>query len=340
MAGLYDDLPEPQSDNAQQLLVESEQRRHSDDAFDVGPRPEDAGASRLFALDDVTLQQIWGFLALPDVGNSLPAVCPLLKFLRGAWAVWQRFAAPLCRTRIQIMQLLHVHSRSLPELALLSESLGEAVDGFQGFRPRLPSFAPDLHALSYCELPIPRVVWSLHNEGLSKWRTACASVVNAEFALLPPWDRPPRRNFLPRKVHLLLGVSLWLPPQQVEAEHSFPVLYMNVALLEPAVFESLAERHPGGPPCLAATCEALLLRLDPGLRSSALEDDWSWRFCFGPEGYRHTGHGETEGYRCEVQSAGRRRWRPPELCFARVEEKAAQSLRVLLRCRRCVGLLE
>ena len=30
------------------------------------------------------------------------------------------------------MQLLHVHSRSLPELALLSESLGEAVDGFQG----------------------------------------------------------------------------------------------------------------------------------------------------------------------------------------------------------------
>ena len=43
----------------------------------------------------------------------------------------------------------------------------------------------------------------------------------------------------------------------------------NVALLEPAVFESLAERHPSGPPCLAATCEALLLRpLDPGLMST------------------------------------------------------------------------
>ena len=33
------------------------------------------------------------------------------------------------------------------------------------------------------------MVWSLHNEGLSKWRTACASVVNAEFAAWLKWER-------------------------------------------------------------------------------------------------------------------------------------------------------
>ena len=228
--------------------------------------------------------------------------------------------------------------RSLEELAHVSECLGKfAVEGFQGFRPRLPSFSPDLHALSYCELPIPRVVWSLHSEGLSRWRNTCAAVIDGEFALLPPWDRSPRKGFLPRKVRILLGVSLWLPPNEVAAEHSFPSLYLNAALLEPEKFEALAERHPSNPPCLAATCEALLLRMMPGTASTL--EEWSWRFCFGPEGYRHSGHGDLEGYRHEIGTPGQRRWRPPELCFAGLEE-SAQSLRLLLRSRRCIGLLE
>lgn len=220
----------------------------------------------------------------------------------------------------------------------MSECLGKfAVEGFQGFRPRLPSFSPDLHALSYCELPIPRVVWSLHSEGLSRWRNTCAAVIDGEFALLPPWDRSPRKGFLPRKVRILLGVSLWLPPNEVAAEYSFPSLYLNAALLEPEKFEALAERHPSNPPCLAATCEALLLRMMPGTASTL--EEWSWRFCFGPEGYRHSGHGDLEGYRHEIGTPGQRRWRPPELCFAGLEE-SAQSLRLLLRSRRCIGLLE
>ena len=339
MAGLYDDLPEPQTESQVSASVDVGAKQLQENSLEIGPRPEDAGSSKVFTLDDVSLQHILSFLALPDVGNVLPTVCPLLLFLRSSWADWRRFSQPLRRPKIRMMQLLNIQSRSLQELAHVSESLGRfAVEGFQGFRPRLPSFAPDLHALSYCELPIPRVVWSLHNEGLSKWRGTCAAVVDAEFALLPPWDRPPRKAFLPRKLRLLLGVSLWLPPDEVAAEHSFPSLYMNAALLEPEKFEALAERHPSNPPCLAATCEALLLRMTPGALSSTLED-WSWRFCFGPEGYRHAGHGDLEGYRNEIRTPGRRRWRPPELCFAAGEE-SAQSLRLLVRSRRCIGLLE
>ena len=340
MAGLYDDLPEPQSEKLPTAgQLESQKLQIESEAWDVGLRPEDPGNSKFFTLDDVSLQQVFSFLALPEIGRVLPAVCPLLRFLRSAWADWRGFAQPLQQSRIRVMQLLHVQSRSLCELAQEAQLLGKfAAEGFQGFRPRLPSFAPDLHDLCYCELPIPRVVWSLHNVGLSKWRSACAAVVDVSFALLPPWDRAPRRQLLPRRVQLLLGVSLWLPPNEVAAEHSFPSLYMNVALLEPEAFEALADRYPDNPPCLAATCEALLLRMVPN-NSSSLED-WSWRFCFGHLGYRHSGHGEMEGYRHEIQTPGRRRWRPPELCFTREDERSAQSLRVLLRSRRCLGLLE
>lgn len=343
MAGLYDDLPEPQADN-QTAGAGSDSNSFTNVQEEglnlgLGTRPEDAGGSKVFKLDDVILQHVLSYLALPDVGNALPAVCPLLLFLRSTWTDWRRFAQPLQRSRIRLMQLLNIHSRSLVELAHVAESLGKFAAEFQGFRPRLPSFAPDLHALSYCELPIPRVVWSLHNEGLSKWRNSCAAVVDGEFALLPPWDRAPRKAFLPRKVRILLGVSLWLPPTEVDAEHSFPSLYLNAALLEPEKFEALAERHPSNPPCLAATCESLLLRMPTDSTGSTLED-WSWRFSFGPEGYRHPGHGDLEGYRHEIQTPGRRRWRPPELCFAAAREENAQSLRLLLRSRRCIGLLE
>ena len=339
MAGLYDDLPEPQAESQTALSFGNNcSETQKDDFESLGPRP-DAGSSHVFKLDDVILQHMFSYLALPDVGNVLPAVCPLLLYLRSSWSDWRRFAQPLIlsRPRIQLTQLLNIHSRSLEELSHVSESLGKfAVEAFQGFR-RLPSFAPDLHALSYCELPIPRVVWSLHNEGLSRWRNACAAVVDGTFALLPPWDRVPRKAFLPKKVRILVGVSLWLPPNEVAAEHSFPSLYLNAILLEPEKFEALAERHPSNPPCLAATCEALLLRMMPGTASTL--EDWSWRFCFGPEGFRHAGHGDLEGYRHEIQTPGQRRWRPPELCFAAKEENA-QSLRLLLRSRRCIGLLD
>lgn len=340
MAGLYDDLPEPQSEQASGQVTSEKTEAHLEYDWKDVPRPKDPGNAKLFALDDVSLEHVLSFLSLLDLGNVLPAVCPLLLFLRGVWPEWRRFVQPLRRAGVETIQLLQVDTRSLAELCHLSECLNHfAAEGFRGFKPRLPSFAPDRHALSYRELPIPRVVWSLHSEGLSRWRRTCACVLEVSSALLPPWDRTPKRQLLPRKVRLLLGVSLWLPPNEVAAEHSFPSLYLNAALMDPEIFEALADRFPENPPCLAATCEALLLRMWADT-SSTLED-WSWRVCFGLLGYRHPGHGDMEGYRQEIQTPGRKRWRPPELCFAREEDRlAVSSLRILLRTRRCLGLLE
>ncbi|CAE7683017.1 alkbh5, partial [Symbiodinium sp. CCMP2456] len=318
-------------------LAETVRASALSDLRPLAKRPENVGSSKLFSLHEYTLQHTFGFLALPDIGNSLASVCRFLHWLRGDWPPWQRFAKALRKPRIRLSQLPSLQSLCLQELGDLAEALQRASKSFKGTN----LIPPDPHTFSYSELPLPRVVWSLHSEGYSKWRRVCSSLVDAEFAILPPWDRAPRRSFLPRKVQLHLGVSLYLPPEHVGAEDSFPLLCMKMALAEPQRFEAVAERHPQQPPCLAAKCDALLLRL-PSLGREATLEEWSCKeFCFGQEGYRHSGHGDLEGYRHEITARGKKRWRPPELCFARAgEERSSASLHLFLRSRRCLGLLE
>eukprot|EP00933_Yihiella_yeosuensis_P043959 TRINITY_DN3899_c0_g2_i2.p1 TRINITY_DN3899_c0_g2~~TRINITY_DN3899_c0_g2_i2.p1 ORF type:complete len:360 (-),score=59.87 TRINITY_DN3899_c0_g2_i2:206-1285(-) len=355
--GLYDDLPLP-ADEVAPVQNKTNSCKHEtllDESLLLKPRPADAGDSLLFLLDDVIIHQIFEFLALPEVGTALPATCRLVRFLRVIWIAWQRFEKPLRRERVRVEHLLNVHLRSLEELSELSEAIQEVIRSSPG-KHRLPSSSSDLKNYSYFELATPRVQWSLHNEGFSNWRS-CSDKVDVSFALLPPWDRHPRRRFLPQKVRLVVGISLWLPPSGADAEHSWPALWLNCSLEQPEVFEALAERHPDNPPCLAATCEAIAFRprfessqkKAEGLRSAELSalphaqvlEEWSCRFCFGPTGYRHVGHGETEGFDFEVSTVGRRRWRPPDLCFARVgEQPQDQGLHLLLQTRRCIGLLE
>merc|ERR1712192_62989 len=144
------------------------------------------------------------------------------------------------------------------------------------------------------------------------------------------------------------------PPEGVEPEHSYPVLKLCAALKGAQAFEALAAKHPSDPPCLAATCDAVIFRpcsrgsQDEGLdcsrdsdTSAAVLEEWSLRFCFGPRGFRHAGHGECDGYDAEFSAAGRRRWRPVELCYARAtpgsRETPFAGMRLLFRGRRCEG---
>lgn len=164
--------------------------------------------------------------------------------------------------------------------------------------------------------------------------------IDADFALLPPWNRASQRPLLPRRLRLLVGISLWLPPEGVDAARSFPALYLNVALEQPAALRALAAQHPAAPPCVSATCQAVLFR--PGEPASrGLMEEWGLRFCFGPEGYRHPGHGETDGYAIEAFAPGRRRWRPPNLCECLDGQRPQDAgLHLLLRACRCEGLLD
>ncbi|CAE7041950.1 alkbh5, partial [Symbiodinium sp. CCMP2592] len=297
---------------------------------------DNVGSSKLFSLHASTLLHALEFLALPEIGHSLASVCRFLQGLRGSWPPWKRFAEALRPTRIRLPSL---HSRRLEELGDLAEDLQRATKSFKGNQ----TIPPDPHTFSYSELPLPRVVWSLHSEGLSQWRRVCSSLVDAEFAILPPWDRAPRRSFLPRKVQMHLGVSLWLPPEEVgDPRDSFPMLKLRMALAEPQHFEALAERHPQQPPCISAKCDAVLLRL-PSLGREATLEEWNCQaFCFGQAGYHHSGYGALDGYRYETATRAKKRWRPPDLCFARAgEERSSASLHLLLRSRRCFeGLFE
>eukprot|EP00930_Biecheleria_cincta_P045277 TRINITY_DN31209_c0_g1_i1.p1 TRINITY_DN31209_c0_g1~~TRINITY_DN31209_c0_g1_i1.p1 ORF type:complete len:354 (-),score=33.64 TRINITY_DN31209_c0_g1_i1:135-1196(-) len=349
MAGLYDDLPEPASHTNAQVICTGTQFENEcrDQAHVTAQIRPDAGKSRFLTTDDATIHHVLSFLPLTDVGTAWPSCCRLMQYLREDWQDWRHFVRPLRdRIRIKVIQILQVQSRSIGELGKLSATLENvALEGFPGCKPRQPSSANDRDMHSYFELPTPRVVWSLQSEGITSWRGVCSLAIDAGYALLPPWDRGARRLHLPKKIQLLIGVSLWLPPVGADLEHSFPGLYMNVALALPEIFERLADRFPDSPPCLAANCAALIVK--PQDASSSLEttgmptlEDWTWRFCFGPEGYRHMGHGDTEGYRREITVAGRRRWRPPELCFARAGENRQASFCVLLRTRRSVGLLD
>merc|ERR1712110_543784 len=107
------------------------------------------------------------------------------------------------------------------------------------------------------------------------------------------------------------------------------------------LFESLASQYPDDPPCLAATVDAFLFRPKTEAAETPIVEEWSLRYCFGPESYRHTGHGETDGYRLEVKSEGRRKWRPPDLCYTKVGDAPRDTgLHLLVGARRCDGLLE
>jgi len=161
----------------------------------------------------------------------------------------------------------------------------------------------------------------------------------------------------PPQVRLRLGISYYLPPAGVCVEESFPMLKLCAVLENPQDFQLLADKHPSEPPCLAATCDALVFRPCPAASSdesgrqnsgstpqmsATVLEEWSLRFCFGPDGYRHTGHGECDGYAAEFRAAGQRRWRPVEHCYAKegLSDIPFPGLRLLFRARRCDGLLD
>ncbi|CAK0909885.1 unnamed protein product [Prorocentrum cordatum] len=298
--------------------------------------------TRFFAMDDLSVHLVWGFLPLPCVGRAVPAACRLMLWLREEWQAWQAFAQPLRRPgrTIRIARLLRAGERGVEHLAGLAAVLEEAaLRGFSG--APAPGGSGRL-ALQYGELAVPRVQWSLHSEGLSPWRGVCSLPLDAEWAVLPPWRKAVGGGL---RASLLLGVSLWLPPEGVSVADSFPGLMLSVTLQEPELLEALAERSPSEPPCLAAACDALLVR--GGGRAGAAGppalEEWRLRFCFGPQGHRHAGHGDLEGYRAEVRQMGRKRWRPPDLCYTPSWEQPCPGdagLRLLLRGRRCDGLLE
>eukprot|EP00401_Gymnodinium_catenatum_P052613 CAMPEP_0117540800 /NCGR_PEP_ID=MMETSP0784-20121206/43686_1 /TAXON_ID=39447 /ORGANISM="" /LENGTH=381 /DNA_ID=CAMNT_0005337467 /DNA_START=72 /DNA_END=1215 /DNA_ORIENTATION=- len=291
MAGLYDDLPEPASMGTQpdvDLVTHGAASQGAEAPRPERPRP--SGPSPIFSLDDASLHAVLGFLALPTVGRALPAVCPLLRWLREDWLSWQRFIAPLHRHKVQVTRLLRASSRGVEDLMPLAESIGAILlQGFGVGRRRRPlgcwgvggglanaGFAPAAvlgQSCHYGELSMPRVLWSLHTEGFTRWRGVCALTLDARFALLPPWSFAKRRALVPPRVLLHVGISLWLPPDGIEAAHSFPGLHLNVALAEPHAFETLAGTYPEDPPCLAATCDAVLFRPSGSDASAAVLED-------------------------------------------------------------------
>lgn len=342
MAGLYDDLPEPVL--AAAPAEASGQALPLSQSFGAGlpaeSRPAPTAVSRLFTLDDASVHMTLGFLSLSDIG-TVPSVCKLLQWLRESWLQWRRFIAPLRReVHVHVARLLGAESQSIEKLISLAADIEAAA--INGFRRKGHAYllgGVGGFSYSYGALPLQRVLWSLHSEGLTAWRGVCSMAVDGSFALLPPWGFERRRALLPEEVRLLVGISLWLPPEGAEAEHSYPLLYLNAALQEASAFEALAAQHEDNPPCVAATCEAVLFR--PGGGASAVVEEWSLRFCFGPVGFRHQGHGDTDGYRVEAYAAGRRRWRPPDLCYAPDGELSRDAgLHLILRARRCDGLLD
>jgi len=345
MAGLYDDLPEPASSTpaaASAPNAGSAAIAQRLGALAPAPRPSASGASQLLhTLDEANFHAVLGFLPLPDVGASLPVASRLALWLRNVWLPWQQLLAPLRRqVDVHVVRLLNPRLQSMEELSVLATSIeSAALSGFRGLRHSRLLGGVGGYMYFYGGLPMQRVLWSLHSEGLTPWRGVCSMAVDAHFALLPPWALAKRRTLLPERVQLLVGISLWLPPDGVDAEHSFPALYLNVALADAAAFEALAAEHPSLPPCISATCEAVLFR--PGTCSAGVMEEWNLRFCFGPEGYRHPGHGETDGYGIEAFAVGRRRWRPPNVCECLDGQRPRDAgLHLLLRGRRCDGLLD
>lgn len=345
MAGLYDGLPEPSGAGSMVAgdgLTSIENISSTVTAKKTRVRPCIATAAPIFIMDDASVHVMFAFLALPDIGSSLPVTCRVLRWLRDTWLLWQQFLAPLQRRHINVTRLSRSRLESIQELGSLTAAVGSMAEhGFRGERCGHSWRGVDGFAYNYGELPVPRVMWSLHTEGFTPWKNVCSMAVDAGFALLPPWSGA-RRLLLPSRIQVQLGISLWLPPQYGDPEYSFPALHLNAALDEPEKFEAIAARYPNEPPVLAAVCDAMLFR--PGSSTAigaTVVEEWGFRVCFGPRGYRHPGHGETDGYFSEVNVVGRRRWRPPELCHVPDGQRPQDlALHILSRGKHCEGLLD
>eukprot|EP00928_Gymnodinium_smaydae_P044207 TRINITY_DN29507_c0_g2_i1.p1 TRINITY_DN29507_c0_g2~~TRINITY_DN29507_c0_g2_i1.p1 ORF type:complete len:364 (+),score=37.55 TRINITY_DN29507_c0_g2_i1:192-1283(+) len=363
MAGLYDDLPDPCSleFGTTTVATAAVEASNVQEMVKLKVRPHAPDSSRLLCLDDVSFCLVLSFLSLPDVGTNLPAACPVLSWLRDEWLVWSRFVAPLRRGGVHVVRVRCIEQRSLDALAMLACSIEQALKqaiveadsrrrrplGCWGMPIPLGGLADaDIvrvpgQVISYGELPMPRVLWSLHNEGFTPWKGVCSLKLDACFSLLPPWNQTRRNDMLLSNVKFEVGISLWTPPENADTAQSFPGLHLKVRLVDAAVLEAVALQHLDNPPCLAATCDALLFRPGDVNKQVTILEYWSLRFCFGPTGYRHAGHGETDGYQMEVSVAGRKRYRPPDICYTRVgEQLRGEGLHLLVGWRRCDGLLD